>query len=92
MRLFSLAHLGPPLLFALVACAGQSEGERCDFNNSGQDDCESGLVCVQAAELLDSSTDRCCPPEGAATSDERCIRSTGVGGTAGCGWQRRRLG
>lgn len=76
--------LGATCLIFFTACADQSEGERCDFNNSGDDDCESGLTCVQARELLDGSTDRCCPPEGAAISDDRCARSgPGTGGSAG---------
>ena len=74
-----------PLGAALIisACARQGEGERCDFNNSGNDDCESGLVCVPSDELLDNSTDRCCPPNG--YTDDRCIRkgTTGTGGTDG---------
>jgi len=85
-----------PLFLAMWApgCAKQAEGERCDFNRSGNDqsntqgvDCEDGLICVQADELIDKSTDRCCPPEGTTPSDDRCLRDTGtgIGGSGGTG-------
>ena len=74
-----------PVLLVLWApgCAKQGEGERCDFNNSGHDDCEIGLECVPGDLLIDHSTDRCCPPEGTDVTDEHCLRSTGVGGSGG---------
>jgi hypothetical protein len=62
-------------------CSKQGEGERCDKVAAGNDDCDSGLVCVDANELADESTDRCCPPEGEAFSDSRCA----PGGTVGAG-------
>jgi hypothetical protein len=76
---------------ALVpGCAKQGEGERCDQQAAGNEDCDSGLVCVLASDLADESTDRCCPPEGEGTSDSRCLRGgtigsggTGAGGTSG---------
>ncbi len=76
-----------PLLSVLWApgCAKQAEGDRCDFNRNGHQDCETPLVCVPAAELIDNSTDRCCPPEDQTPTDDRCLRSTGVGGTGGTG-------
>ncbi len=77
--------LAIPLGAALIlsACAKQGEGERCDFTNNGNDDCENSLECVSSDDLLDNSTDRCCPPEGQQISDDRCIRKTGGGGTGG---------
>jgi hypothetical protein len=73
---------------ALVpGCGKQDEGERCDKTAAGNSDCDSGLVCVPANELVDKSTDRCCPPEGERISDSRCARSgtVGTGGTSGSG-------
>ncbi|MBI3201843.1 MAG: hypothetical protein HYZ29_09900, partial [Myxococcales bacterium] len=76
-----------PLLLLLWApgCAEQAEGERCDFEKSGHQDCETGLVCVPAADLIDNATDRCCPPEGQSISDNRCLRNDGSGGAGGTG-------
>jgi hypothetical protein len=73
---------------ALVpGCAKQGEGDRCDLLAAGNADCDTGLVCVDATDLVDQSTDRCCPPEGEGTSDSRCARggtvSTGGSSSAG---------
>jgi len=73
-------------------CSDQGEGERCDFELSGNTDngqgrdCEKGLECVSADQLLiNDGTDRCCPPADQRSSDERCRRAsvapTGTGGT-----------
>ncbi len=79
-----------PLLLLLWApgCSEQGEGERCDLEKNGNQDCETGLVCVSAADLIDNATDRCCPPAGQKISDNHCLRNDGSGGTggaAGCG-------
>jgi hypothetical protein len=71
----------------VLGCAKQGEGERCDLLAAGNADCDSGLVCVAAEDLVDQSTDRCCPPEGEGTSDSRCARggTVGTGGTSSSG-------
>ncbi len=79
----------------LVACGKQGEGETCVRSN-GDADCDSGLVCVAASKLEDSSTsreyaaDRCCPKDESDSSDPRCERRSedetgedGNGGSAG---------
>ncbi len=73
------------VVFCLApSCAEQGEGERCDKSANGDDDCESGLECIEANDLANASFgDRCCPPE-EVSDDERCIRKTGgTGGSAG---------
>ncbi len=73
---------------ALVpGCAKQGEGDRCDLLAAGNDDCDTGLVCVLASDLVDQSTDRCCPPVGEGFSNSRCARSgtVGTGGTSSAG-------
>jgi hypothetical protein len=62
-------------LLSMPGCSQQGEGERCDAVKNGNDDCESGLVCVSHSLLLDQVTDRCCPAEGTG-SDKRCTRGT----------------
>jgi hypothetical protein len=61
-----------------VGCSRQGEGERCDFDAAGHDDCDSGLVCITCDRLADRVTDRCCPP-GGGSSDPRCALATSVG-------------
>lgn len=80
-----LCALPLSLVLWVPGCAKQAEGERCDFNRNGHQDCETPLVCVPATELIDDSTDRCCPEEGQSIGDDRCLRSTGSGGTGGTG-------
>src|SRR5262245_49136529 len=64
-------------------CGKQAEGERCDYAHSGEAaDCESGLVCVPKAELVNGDTDRCCPANGTST-DNRCQPNAGIGGSGG---------
>ncbi len=90
------------LVFGAVAavsagCTRQAEGERCDFEWAGDQDCADGLVCVACGNLLTSNgADRCCPPEGSET-DPRCARTqvgtdvpcsshhSGTGGSGGAG-------
>lgn len=77
------------LAFFALGCADQGEGERCDLRN-GNADCESGLECTPADELIrveGKGAALCCPPEGEAPSTEGCQRSgmvipTGDGGLA----------
>jgi hypothetical protein len=72
----------------VASCAKQGEGERCAFAANKSGDCESGLRCIEANELANSTIgDRCCPDQG-EESDDRCIRKVstgGVGGTGGTG-------
>jgi len=69
---------------SMPGCSQQSEGERCDLVKNGDDDCDSGLVCVDGHTLLDQVTDRCCLPN-KAVNDKRCtpVGVTGTGGTGG---------
>jgi hypothetical protein len=71
---------------SMPGCSQQSEGERCDLAKNGDDDCDSGLVCVDRHTLLDQVTDRCCLPN-KAVNDKRCTPAgvTGTGGTNGGG-------
>lgn len=78
------------LLFALAvalaavapaSCGKQGEGERCTVEN-GNEDCDTGLVCVSGAELGQSS-DVCCPESG--SEDKRCNPLVGTGGGGGTG-------
>jgi hypothetical protein len=83
-RLALLVGVGS-LLWA-PGCGKQGEGERCDKQRNNDTDCEAGLVCTRADDLVDKSqnaADRCCPPEGETITDDRCQRSTGTGGSGG---------
>lgn len=77
----------------LLACSRQGEGDRCSTDND-DNDCESGLICIEWRELRDSQTNhvpRCCRPDGEGVGDGRCTRligggastTTGGGGQAG---------
>jgi hypothetical protein len=73
-------------VMSMPGCSQQGEGERCDSAKNGNDDCDSGLVCVAARDLLDQATDRCCLPNN-AVDDARCTRvgSPGSGGSNATG-------
>ncbi|HEV8547579.1 MAG TPA: hypothetical protein VGQ57_01105 [Polyangiaceae bacterium] len=59
--------------FAIATgCSRQAEGERCDYHNAGDQDCDDGLVCTPCGNLQQKSIDRCCRPGGSYT-DTRCI-------------------
>jgi hypothetical protein len=47
-----------------AGCSRQAEGERCDAEWAGDQDCDSGLVCKACGELDDHIVDRCCPADG----------------------------
>jgi len=69
LRLFSLSCLA-----LLAACSKQGEGERCDLN-SGNLDCETGLVCRSADQLSITGTRGvalCCPQDGVEPSVNAC--------------------
>jgi hypothetical protein len=69
-------HLfGALLCFSfLAACGKQAEGERCDLN-SGNLDCDTGLVC-RSGDQANISGGRgvalCCPPDGVSPSVNAC--------------------
>jgi hypothetical protein len=58
----------------VAACSNGGEGDRCDFNaeNSGDDDCQNGLICWQAAMLSGAGSDLCCPPDRAQATTAAC--------------------
>jgi hypothetical protein len=60
-------------VLTVPGCSQQGEGERCDSNKNGDEDCDSGLTCVSENLLLERTSDRCCPAEGTET-DRRCNR------------------
>jgi hypothetical protein len=63
------------LTFLAAACGKQSEGERCDLN-SGNLDCDTGLICRSADQLSIADRSRgvalCCPPDGVAPGVDAC--------------------
>lgn len=72
MRLLRLLTLS--CLALLSACSKQGEGERCDLN-SGNLDCDTGLVCRSADQLSISGTRGvalCCPQDGVEPSVNAC--------------------
>jgi hypothetical protein len=71
------------IVLSAPGCSDQGEGERCDRAAAqGSGDCDDGLVCVPAGELLEERTDLCCPPEGQESS-ARCTRKRKGSNTAG---------
>jgi hypothetical protein len=61
----------------VAACSNQGEGEVCDrrAGNNGNDDCQSGLVCVTT--LVPA---RCCPPDRSTATTPACALGTpGIG-------------
>jgi hypothetical protein len=76
-----LPDMSPFLRFAALACAlvlsacgKQGEGERCDLN-SGNLDCEVGLVCRSADQLSiqeETGWALCCPPDNGAPTVAAC--------------------
>jgi hypothetical protein len=57
----------------VLACSKQGEGERCD-QNSGNLDCETGLICRGAEQLsnIEQGASLCCPPDGVAPTVNAC--------------------
>jgi hypothetical protein len=82
----ALAFVSFVAVLSAPGCSQQGEGERCDSAKNGDADCDSGLSCVKAKELLSQTTDRCCPADG-QENDARCTRgvpsSTGGSSTGG---------
>ncbi len=59
-------------LAAATACSKQGEGERCDAN-SGNLDCENGLVCRTADQLNIVGTGAlCCPVDTVSSTVDAC--------------------
>jgi hypothetical protein len=59
-----------------VACSSQGEGEFCDTAN-GNDDCQSGLICVEQAPGLSAmngvAASRCCPSDSTQATTSACM-------------------
>ena len=92
-KLATLALVSVAVALVAPGCSQQGEGERCDKDKNGDEDCDSGLTCTPKDSLLEGITDRCCPAAGTET-DKRCTpRSVasepggraGSGGVAGTG-------
>lgn len=65
---------------AIPACSNYSEGERCESANNNLD-CQSDLTCTPAAQLTNTTSDRCCPSDRALASETVC-KVPPSGGTA----------
>jgi hypothetical protein len=67
---------------ALGACSNQAEGDRCDHLNDS-DDCQSPLICTQAALLVGTTSDRCCPQDRSQATTAVCKAPiSGIGSDA----------
>jgi hypothetical protein len=57
---------------AFAACQGESEGMPCDKNagNSGNDDCQSPLVCTSGLANVQGA--RCCPQDRTQATTPEC--------------------
>ena len=76
----------------LAACSNQGEGDRCQAEN-GNDDCQSGLVCLAATQksfnggdgrLVNppyNNSDRCCPADRSQATHPACAVPTNPTGT-----------
>jgi hypothetical protein len=80
MRL-RFAALVLPVLAALAfaSCSNEGEGQPCSSQagNSGNDDCQSGLVCT----VVTAGT-RCCPQDRTTAKTSECALSSTAGGDA----------
>lgn len=68
------------LALAIAACSKYGEGERCQSEN-GDDDCTSGLTCTPAAQLTNTTSDRCCPSNRSTATEQVCKVPVSVGGS-----------
>ncbi len=71
-------------IVTLAACSNQGEGDRCQAEN-GDDDCQSGLVCLAATQkafngggpgLVNApynNSDRCCPYDRSTATHPACV-------------------
>lgn len=88
VRPFPALMLVLALLSSAVGCTAQGEGERCEKAKTQNADCEPPLVCIVKGDLLEGTSDRCCPAVSGEETDSRCTRKapgTGTGGTSGAG-------
>jgi hypothetical protein len=79
----SLAVLA--ILVLAGACNNQGEGDVCNIyaGNSGDDDCQSGLNCVQAPGATGGPNPyRCCPTDQTQSTAAVCMLSSGSTGDA----------
>jgi hypothetical protein len=81
-RIISSSRIGGFLaaLCLSVGCGKQAEGERCDPAN-GSLDCDTGLVCRNAADLglgAETGAALCCPPAGGTTPSVDVCRGDAV--------------
>ena len=80
MRLRFVALLVPVLAaLAFPSCSNEGEGQPCSqqAGNSGNDDCQSGLVCT----VVTAGT-RCCPQDRTTAKTSECALSSTAGGDA----------
>jgi hypothetical protein len=63
-----------------AGCSRQAEGERCDYEWAGDQDCDDGLICIPCGDLISRDVDRCCPIGN--STDARCARSLAPTGVA----------
>ena len=65
------------------ACSNQGEGERCEIAN-GNDDCKTdeGLSCYPAGQLVDQTSDRCCPTDRSKATHPVCRTPVDIVGDA----------
>src|SRR5690348_72078 len=65
---FLAVLVSAPLAAQVASCQLQGEGERCSHKNGNQD-CDTGLVCVSGKDL-GSNADICCRGDGMSTAPE----------------------
>lgn len=65
--------IGALVLVSSFACGKQQQGERCD-PNSGNLDCDTGLICRTADQLsiVGRGVALCCPPDDVTPSENAC--------------------
>lgn len=59
---------------AFAACSNEGQGQPCDplAGNSGDDDCQSGLVCTPTS----NAGSRCCPSNRQTATAPECVLSS----------------
>ena len=63
------------------ACSNQSEGQRCNLDGNGNDDCIDGLICTSQRDLFGVNSDVCCPGDRTTATTAVCqINHAPVGG------------
>ena len=66
-----------------AACSNQGEGEVCSIAN-GSDDCKTdiGLICYDARQLNNPTSDRCCPSDRSKATHPTCQAAIAIVGDA----------